>query len=818
VNGLESNGQVQSYFNDAMNQEMTYQTSAISADVSGGGVRLNMIPKDGGNRFSGSAGFALRPGKLQGDNLTPRLQRAGLVTGNSIEYISDFTGAEGGPIVKDRIWFFATARDYRTSNRIPNTFFDNGKRGDDYNYIRDALLRLTWQVSDRNKFSAYYDRISKFRAHDMQSNTDPETAANVWTSPNYSTGSLKWTSPLTNRLMLEAGYAFNVELRNVDYEPGVEQVRGTDAWYAGASRTQTGVTNGVRTTAATSATKEWPRRYSYNAAASYVTGSHSIKVGVNGTGGTYFHAARANGDLTEQFSDAELTIAQSVIIRNTPVQSQERLALDMGIYAMDTWKVKRLTVNGGLREEWLRSAVDAFSAPAGRFVPARSAPATTNLPNWRDLAPRFQAVYDLFGTGKTAVKFSLNRYDAAQTTSVAASFNPLGSKTSAAIPWTDLNGDRVTQGQRTWSADGTSSTDCVYLTPGCEIQLSQLPANFGLLTDAGTYGGFPRNWNLESGLEVQHELLPRLSVTGTWYHGTYHNLTSTVNRAVTPADYTPVSIFNPIDGTPITIYNISAEASNRATDNLTSLDPAKKDIYNSYSAEFRARPGRAQFFGGVSFEREMQVNCAVGTQQNPNYLRFCDQTHLPKGQQIPYSANVRLNASYPLPWWGITLSGTLQSNAGLPRPVTYAIVRSGTTVSTRYPDGSSAFLAAGVPLPACPSPCTAGAALPILTVASFGTETTTITPTNIGAGSQLPLLPYGARRYERLNQLDLKVAKSFRVGGVNVSPSLEAFNINNSDKVITVASTSYAVAGGAFMRPNSIVQGRIIGLSVQTRW
>jgi hypothetical protein len=598
----------------------------------------------------------------------------------------------------------------------------------------------------------------------------------------------------------------------------VEQARGTDGWYAGASRTQTGVSLGVRTTAATSATKEWPRRYSYNMSTSYVTGSHDIKVGVSGTGGTFFHAVRANGDLTEQFSDADLTAAQSVIIRNTPVQSQERLSVDMGIYAMDTWKVKRLTVNAGLREEWLRSGVDAFSAPAGRFVPARSAAAKTDLPSWRDLAPRFQAIYDLFGNAKTALKFSLNRYDAAQTTSVAASFNPLASKTSAAISWTDLNGDKVAQGQRTWSADGTTYTDCIYLTAGCEIQLSQLPANFGLLTDAGTYGGYPRNWNLESGLELQHELLPRLSVTGTWYHGTYRNLTSTVNRAVTPADYTPVQIFNPIDGTPITIYNISSDASGRASDNFTSVDPGKKDIYNSYSAEFRARPGRALFFGGVSFERELFVNCAVGTQQNPNYLRFCDQTNLPKGQRIPYAANVRLNASYPLPWWGVTVSGTLQSNDGGARPLTYTIVRSGTTVSTRYPDGSNTFLVAGVPVPACPSPCTAGAALPNLTLTSFGAEAASGTPGNVGSGSQLPLAPWGSVRYERLNQLDLKVSKTFRVGGVTISPSLEAFNINNSDKVITVASSSYAVSGGAYLRPNSIVQGRIIGLSVQTRW
>jgi hypothetical protein len=105
-------------------------------------------------------------------------------------------------------------------------------------------------------------------------------------------------------------------------------------------------------------------------------------------------------------------------------------------------------------------------------------------------------------------------------------------------------------------------------------------------------------------------------------------------------------------------------------------------------------------------------------------------------------------------------------------------------------------------------------------LASFGTETAPAnsTPANVGAGSQLPLLPWGSRRYERLNQLDLKVSKTFRIRGVNVSPALEAFNINNSDKVITVVSNSYAISGGGYLRPNSIVQGRIIGLSVQTRW
>ena len=62
VNGLQSDGAVQSYFNDAMSQEVSYQTSGIGAETSAGGVRLNMIPREGGNKFSGAFFTSWRDG------------------------------------------------------------------------------------------------------------------------------------------------------------------------------------------------------------------------------------------------------------------------------------------------------------------------------------------------------------------------------------------------------------------------------------------------------------------------------------------------------------------------------------------------------------------------------------------------------------------------------------------------------------------------------------------------------------------------------------------------------------------------------------
>ena len=190
---------MQAYYNDAMVEEASYQTGGIGADRPGGGVALNMIPREGGNRFSGGLTANYRPGEWQGDNLTDRLKSMGVTQGNSTEYISDFTISQGGPIKQDKLWFFTTASQYNTNNRIANTFTDDGNQGVDENYTKHALMRLTWQISPRNKLGAYYDRTAKYRSNDMQSLVDPETASVVWTFPNYGMGQVKYTSTVSSQ-------------------------------------------------------------------------------------------------------------------------------------------------------------------------------------------------------------------------------------------------------------------------------------------------------------------------------------------------------------------------------------------------------------------------------------------------------------------------------------------------------------------------------------------------------------------------------------------------------------------------------------------
>ena len=472
------------------------------------------------------------------------------------------------------------------------------------------------------------------------------------------------------------------------------------------------------------------------------------------------------------------SVPSQVAVHNTPLALYgEKLNADLGLYAQDAWTLKRLTLNYGIRWEHINSQVSAATSPAGRFIGARSFDAVKNIPDWSDWAPRFAAVYDVFGDARTAIKYSLNRYNASATTGVTDDYTPLA-VTSRTLSWTDINGDDIAQGE----------LGCTYLTAGCEINFATLPSNFGTRS-LNEYGNFPRTWNLESGLEIQHEITPQLSATVSWFHGNFHNLTATINRTLqyngaNPADnpnYTPFTVYNPLTGEAITAYGLNADKRSAPVDNLNTFDPNREQIYNSYNFEFRLRPGRgAQIFGGLAVERQLDVNCTAP--DNPNSLRFCDDT----ANDIPYHKNFKVSGSYPLPG-GVTVSAAFQSNESPNSSRSMTFVRG----STKYPS-------------TCPAPCPAGSV---------------IGPTSVMGQSSLTiaLQPSGQTRVERITQLDLKLAKTFRVQRFSFAPTLEIFNVGNADTIVSYVSTN-SLSSSGFLKPNSILQGRLIGVGAQVRW
>jgi hypothetical protein len=782
TNGLQTDGGVQSYYNDAMNAEMSYQTSGIGAETSSGGVRLNMIPREGGNRFSGDFKAVGRPGSWQSSNLTDRHKTKGLTNGNGIDRIIDYTVALGGPIKKDKLWIFGSARYFSVNNFIANTYLDDGSQGIDDQFIRSATARVTWQVSPRNKISGYFDEIDKYRGHDMQANYDPETAATVWNSPAYHTTAVKWSSPINGNLFLEAGFSNNTEYYTNEYREGIEKSRGTADWFANAAHNELDL--GGYTKAGPINTTESPKALYWNVAATYVKGDHTIKVGANNRWGQFVHTRDANADLVQQYRGASTGVRWSrpdtVLIRNSPLVYGETLNRDLGIYAQDSWRLNRLTANIGLRWETLNSSVMAGESPAGRFAPARTFPEIKDVPAWNNLAPRMAMVYDLFGNGKTAIKYSLNRYNLARTTGIAAVYNPLVSAT-ATLPWTDVNGDDIAQGSL--RCGGFPSADC-------EINFLSLSQNFGIAA-LNEYGKYPRTWNLEQGMEIQHELLAGLSVAASWWKGDFRNLTTTVNRSWSAADYTPFTFYNPLTGVPFEVYARSTTATARPTSNLDTVDDERRNAYDSFNFDAKYRlPGGGQVFGGVSVERERYKACTAPddpnyqstTTGNYNGKALCDDFSL----DIPYRPNYKVSATRGI-GFGINVSMAFQNNSSPTSSRTMAVTRG----STVYPAN-------------CPSPCPAGQV--IMPTAVFGQTTLTYNLESLRATS-----------VERIVQLDFKVSRTFRFGRISVLPTFEVFNVNNSDAIISYVSTN-VLAGAGYLQPNSIMQGRMYGLGAVVRW
>src|SRR4051794_4128598 len=122
TNGIMGDGAVQAYHNEAMIQEAVYLTAGGTAETLVGGLTMNLVPKDGGNRFAGAMKFAKPPARWQGDNLTPALVALNVTAVDKISNFYEFNVEEGGPIVKDKLWFFGAFRSAHYDKPIANTF------------------------------------------------------------------------------------------------------------------------------------------------------------------------------------------------------------------------------------------------------------------------------------------------------------------------------------------------------------------------------------------------------------------------------------------------------------------------------------------------------------------------------------------------------------------------------------------------------------------------------------------------------------------------------------------------------------------------
>src|SRR5204863_4083153 len=277
MNTLVGGGDSHPDHNDAMTQEVTVQTAALGAEVSAGGPHLNLVPREGGNSVSGATYFGFTNGSFQTDNLTKDLLDRGLRTPDAVDLIYDANASVGGPIKRDKLWFFGSYRNVGNNNIVANSTYPDGSPGIYDQRVRNYTLRLTWQISPRNKLTGYDDYQWKYVGHLFTSGTDVLLAAARRPPVLKYTDGVKWTSTVSNKLVFDAGSGTSVNAYREGYQPGVKKDAFTPEWYTGASRVD--INRSTMTTAPPPELGTYNFRYMLVSTMTYVTGSHAVKGG-----------------------------------------------------------------------------------------------------------------------------------------------------------------------------------------------------------------------------------------------------------------------------------------------------------------------------------------------------------------------------------------------------------------------------------------------------------------------------------------------------------------------------------------------------------
>src|SRR5262245_45800608 len=151
--GSQANG---TGVNDLGQEELVYDAGSQSAETAIGGVRMDSIPKEGGNRFSGSWRTYFSNGSLQNDNVPDDLRQF-IREGDSLRILWNQNATFGGPVKKDRLWFFTAFRLSQTDSYVSNMYFPDGSRVNRNSKVApNGQLRLTGQLSQKNKLRAAY--------------------------------------------------------------------------------------------------------------------------------------------------------------------------------------------------------------------------------------------------------------------------------------------------------------------------------------------------------------------------------------------------------------------------------------------------------------------------------------------------------------------------------------------------------------------------------------------------------------------------------------------------------------------------------------
>lgn len=758
-------------------EELSIQTAASQAEFASGGVSLNVVPKDGGNTFRGGLFLSGTQESWQSNNVDSDLQQKGLRSVNRVKQVVDVNPSFGGPLAKDRLWFFAAYRYVTTESYVGGLYYnktpsawvytpDLDRRAINGQWGSNASGNFTWQASKRNKLTLFYNYEFQCNCHfGISPNISPEASRNMRPRTRLYQGT--WTNPLTNRLLLEAGLSFYPVAFPRDPQPDATEPSILEQ------------STGLRFRSASTYVRNDQQLDTYRASLSYITGQHALKFGIYYIRGYQPDKIWTIGDFEYRTLNG---VPNQVTYWTTPYTND--LAMQpLSLFVQDQWTLNRWTVNAGLRFDRLLAFYNDVYVPPTQFLPVPREFPGADVVDWKDLNPRLGVSRDLFGNGKTAVKATLNRYVVQEGRIPLMDVHPTVAATNnIARTWTDANRDFTVQG------DPLNPASNGELGPSPNVNFGQPTLTYRHDQDfANGWGTRTHNW--EASLSVQHELVPRVSVTAAYFRRIYGNFKVIDNMRVSPSDYDPYCIPAPADsrlpgggGFQICdLYDLNPSKVGLVDNVRTTSEKYGKQMehWDGGDLTVNARLGGGVLLqGGFSGGKTMTDNCDVVTKVDNPSQRFCHQ-------ESKFLTQMKFVGSYTLP----------------------AKIQMSATYQTLVPDPEAAFTYNSMGMHA-----------------NYVATNQVIRPSlgrNLAAGANatasVNLIDPGSLYGDRMHQLDLRLAKEFATRGVRFKAIADFYNMLNSN-TITRFNPSYGTSGASWLVPQEVLPGRLFRLGVQVNF
>ena len=830
-------GGVSGYLYDMSNSsEVQVAISGGLGEADRGGPAFNIIPKTGGNTFSGT-GFTSYAGERgQSSNIDEHLRSLGFNEQPALIKSYDANLAVGGPILRDRVWFYGNTRAIGTYQEQQNLYVNqNAGNANAWTWLKGDTpsvrnstsktlnaVRLTWQATQKNKLGFYIDYTKNCSAGAYQEGGDqcrgpgkgwiatgpgvtPGTATvspesgSIWDAPA-KIMQATWTSPFSNRMLFESGYsAFYTDNGDprpygvlTDFIPVTEQSTGAGVPFANF------IYRGFNPAPSSN-----QKHATWKAAMSYVTGSHNMKWGyqagyMNNEGTTY-----VGRQISYRFNNG----APNQLSQRVGTNQTSNSILYNGFYAQDQWTRNRLTIQAALRYEtassWAPADENGIIAD-NEFGGPLLLPRTEGVQGYHDISPRFGAAYDVFGNGKTALKVNIGQYLQGAYTGDAYTISNPGQTlvTSINRSWSDPNGNRV--------------AECAFLNPLANGECGAWSANnWGSFNQTTTVnpdvleGWGTRNRDWQYGVSVQQQIAPQIALEVAYNRRVWSNFFVTHNRALTAADYDEFTLIAPSNpalpnggGYPVTFLARNTRSALGATDSYYTTTDDYGDETHYWHGVDLSLSARTNWGltvqGGTSTGRGVNDTCdsymgrfgrpmspTLGTAAVPVILQGIVDGQTACNATEPFLTSVRGLGSYTVPKVDVMVSAIFRSQENAQPGA--AVGTNGASRTATYRLTAAQFLAAtGRPL----APGLATQDVDLL----------------------LPGQVYG----DRINVVDMRFAKVVRFGKTKTNVGMDLYNLFNANTATTYETVYDPATNGArWMQPTAVLLPRFMRFNIQ---